>query len=60
LVLVAKPISVAPPLKTRPVWKAVTKVEPRAKVSGSTSVACSPLGAAAGVYGSALIWVTPA
>src|SRR6266567_1772064 len=34
-------------------------VEPNANVSGSTSVACSPDGALAGVYGSALICVTP-
>src|SRR5258708_7530037 len=57
--LVAQPISVAPPLKTRPVWNAETKVEPNANVSGSTSVACSPVGAVAGVYGSALTCVTP-
>src|SRR5712692_4599191 len=40
LVDVAKPISEAPPLKKRPTWKAETRVEPEAKVSGSTSVAC--------------------
>src|SRR2546425_10817860 len=40
LVEVAKPMAEAPPLKKRPTWKAETKVEPEAKVSGSTSVAC--------------------
>src|SRR5215472_16860495 len=37
-----KPISVAPPLKKRPTWKAPTTVllAGAAKVSGSTSVAC--------------------
>src|SRR5216684_2328352 len=40
LLEVAKPMSEAPPLKKRPTWKAETKVEPEAKVSGSTSVAC--------------------
>jgi hypothetical protein len=52
-------MSVAPPLKTRPTWKAVTMVEPHAKVSGSTSVACNPVGALAEVYGSALTCTTP-
>src|SRR5712691_8524344 len=37
---VANPMAEAPPLKKRPTWKAETKVEPEAKVSGSTSVAC--------------------
>ena len=37
---VAKPISEAPPLYRRPTWKAVTMVEPEAKMPGSTSVAC--------------------
>src|SRR5262249_13205545 len=36
----AKPMSVAPPLKKRPTWKAPITVLPAAKVSGSTSVAC--------------------
>src|SRR2546426_6550695 len=40
LVEVAKPMLEAPPLKKRPTWKAETKVEPEARVSGSTSVAC--------------------
>src|SRR4051812_18019431 len=34
------PMSVAPPSKKRPTWKAATTVPPAAKVSGSTSVAC--------------------
>jgi hypothetical protein len=34
------PMSVPPPSKKRPTWKAETIVEPLAKVSGSTSVAC--------------------
>jgi hypothetical protein len=33
-------MSVAPPSKKRPTWKADTIVEPFEKVSGSTSVAC--------------------
>src|SRR5919197_110412 len=33
-------MSDAPPLKKRPTWYAATTVEPKAKVSGSTSVAC--------------------
>src|ERR671930_303145 len=33
-------MSDAPPLKKRPTWYAATTVEPDAKVSGSTSVAC--------------------
>src|SRR5437016_2415876 len=37
---VAQPMSVEPPLKKRPTWNAETTVEPLAKVSGSTSVAC--------------------
>src|SRR5216684_583309 len=40
LVDVAKPMSEAPPLKKRPTWKVETIVEPKAKVSGSTSVRC--------------------
>src|SRR5258708_37666391 len=40
LVEVANPISEAPPLKKRPTWKVETRVEPKAKVSGSTSVRC--------------------
>src|SRR5438445_7801938 len=40
LVDVAKPMLEAPPLKKRPTWKAETKVEPEAKVSGSSSVLC--------------------
>src|SRR5436305_12002751 len=53
LVEVANPILEAPPLKKRPTWKAETMVEPKAKVSGSTSVLCwlSVL-----VYGSLLSW----
>jgi hypothetical protein len=42
-------------LNTRPTWYVDTIVEPQAKVSGSTSVACCPLGALAAVYGSELI-----
>jgi hypothetical protein len=49
LLLVAQPMSVAPPLKMRPVWNAVTILEAQAKESGSTSVACSPFDALAGV-----------
>ena len=37
---VAKPTSAPPPLKMRPTWNALTIVEPKANVSGSTSVAC--------------------
>src|SRR5438034_3050646 len=37
---VAKPMSAPPPLKMRPTWNALTIVEPKANVSGSTSVAC--------------------
>src|SRR5207302_224917 len=40
LIEVAKPMSAPPPLKIRPTWNALTMVEPKAKVSGSTSVAC--------------------
>jgi len=40
-VLVAKPMSLEPPSKKRPVWKADTRVDPKARVSGSTSVACA-------------------
>src|SRR5581483_2536038 len=39
---VAKPTSVAPPSKKRPVWKAETTVDPAANVSGSTSAWCCP------------------
>src|SRR4051794_19159328 len=35
-----QPMSVPPPLKKRPTWKADTIVEPLENVSGSTSVAC--------------------
>src|SRR5579872_1085594 len=41
---VAKPMSEEPPSEIRPVWNADTMVEPNAKVSGSTSVACWLLG----------------
>src|ERR1700730_17937711 len=37
---VAKPMSAPPPLEMRPTWNALTIVEPKANVSGSTSVAC--------------------
>src|SRR3954463_2678961 len=49
------PMSVAPPLKKRPTWKADTIVLPFENVSGSTSVACWLV-----VFwnGSALIFVT--
>jgi hypothetical protein len=40
LVEVAKPMAEPPPSKNRPTWKALTIVEPKAKVSGSTSVRC--------------------
>src|SRR5690349_5915418 len=40
LVEVAKPMLEDPPSKKRPTWKAETMVEPKEKVSGSTSVAC--------------------
>src|SRR6266496_6374136 len=53
LVDVAKPMSEAPPLKKRPTWKADTIVEPKAKVSGSTSVLCWLVVL---VYGSLLSW----
>src|SRR5712691_10303744 len=53
LVEVAKPMLEAPPLKKRPTWKAETMVEPKAKVSGSTSVACWLVVL---VYGSLLNW----
>src|SRR4051794_18798368 len=50
-----QPMSVPPPLKKRPTWKAETIVEPFENVSGSTSVACWLV-----VFwnGSALIFVT--
>ena len=51
---VAKPISEAPPLKKRPTWKAETIVEPKAKVSGSTSVRCWLVEL---VNGSLLSWI---
>src|SRR6266568_1521980 len=41
---VAKPISAAPPPKMRPIWKAVTMVDPKEAVPASTSVACCPDG----------------
>ena len=41
---VEKPMATAPPSKTRPVWKTETMVEPNANVSGSTCVACWPIG----------------
>src|SRR5262249_32009265 len=37
----AQPMLQEPPLKTRPTWNVATAVEPKAKVSGSTSVACA-------------------
>src|SRR5437588_5708128 len=37
---VAHPMSDEPPLKNRPVWKVATIVDPKANVSGSTSVLC--------------------
>ena len=37
---VENPISAPPPLEMRPTWNALTIVEPKANVSGSTSVAC--------------------
>jgi hypothetical protein len=33
-------MSAPPPLEMRPTWNALTMVEPKANVSGSTSVAC--------------------
>src|SRR5262245_5347113 len=59
LVLVAQPMSLAPPLKTRPVWNVATTVDPHANVSGSTSVACAATGALEGANGSELTSVTP-
>jgi len=47
----------APPSKKRPVWNAEITVEPNAKVSGSTWVACWLSGL---VYGSVLIRLRPA
>src|SRR5215467_6885797 len=38
---VAQPMLQEPPLKMRPTWNVATTVEPKAKVSGSTSVACA-------------------
>ena len=35
---VAQPMSEAPPFRKRPTWKVATIVEPKANVSGSTSV----------------------
>ena len=40
LVVVAQAMLLAPPSKTRPVWKAVTTVLPCANESGSTWVLC--------------------
>ena len=62
---VAKPISVPPPLKMRPTWNALTIVEPKANVSGSTSVACwllalvkvSVLNLVSGISGGVLMFV---
>src|SRR5207247_2404789 len=51
----AQPMSEAPPLKKRPTWYVATTVEPEAKVSGSTSVACWLVGL---VNGSALTRVS--
>src|SRR5436190_11354845 len=48
-------MSEAPPLKNRPTWYAATTVEPNAKVSGSTSVACWLV---VFLNGSALTWVS--
>ena len=45
---VEKPIATAPPSKTRPVWNTETTVEPNANVSGSTCVACWPIGSLVG------------
>lgn len=53
LVEVANPMSEEPPLKKRPTFQVETKVEPEAKVSGSTSVACWLVLL---VNGSLLIW----
>src|SRR5947208_2016195 len=49
------PMSLAPPLKKRPTWKAATTVPWSANVSGSTSVACWLVGF---VYGSELTCVS--
>ena len=40
LVEVAQPMLADPPPKTRPTWKAETMMDPKLKVSGSTSVWC--------------------
>ena len=48
-------MSEAPPLKNRPTWKVARTVDPEAKVSGSTSVACWLVGL---VNGSALTRVS--
>src|SRR5260370_26259910 len=53
LLEVANPISVAPPPKMRPTWKAETSVLPAERVSCSTSVACWP---GPTVNGSLLNW----
>ena len=53
LVDVAQPPLAAPPSRYRPTWNAATIVFPKAKLSGSTSVACSP--ELVPVYGSRLI-----
>src|ERR1700704_4540967 len=62
---VAKPMSAPPPLKMRPTWNALTIVEPKANVSGSTSVACwllalakvSVLNLVSGISGGRLMFV---
>src|SRR5438132_14321075 len=51
---VANPMFDAPPLKTPPTWKTDTIVEPKANVSGSTSVRCWLVLL---VYGSVLSWM---
>jgi hypothetical protein len=56
--LVAQPMSLEPPLNTRPVWNVATTVDPNANVSGSTSVACAAVGVLFGANGSELICVT--
>src|SRR6266702_3957905 len=55
--LVAQPMSLEPPLNTRPVWNTATTVDPNTKVSGSTSVACAAVGRLSGANGSELICV---
>lgn len=51
---VAQPMLLAPPSKTRPVWKVATIVFPKPNESGSTCVACW---LSEFVYGSLLIGV---